>query len=117
MLVASSAGAAVCYVVAATSAVPVVSLVACALCGLFVALLWPGTFSLTAARFPLGGGAMFALLALAGDAGGAAGPWTAGEIVAPVRRDYRVCRYAMGANRSRRGREALCSTPWISVPT
>jgi len=78
VLVGSSAGAAVCYAIAATATAPLVSLLACALCGLCVALLWPGTFSLTAARFPLGGGAMFALLALAGDAGGAAGPWTAG---------------------------------------
>ena len=55
LLAVSGAAAAVCYVVAATAAVPVVSLVACALCGLAVALLWPGTFSLTSARFPLGG--------------------------------------------------------------
>jgi fucose permease len=78
LLIGSSAGAGICYVVAATAGVPVISLLACALCGLFVSLLWPGTFSLTAARFPLGGGAMFALLALAGDAGGTLGPWSAG---------------------------------------
>ena len=83
LLIGSSAGAALCYVVAATAGVPVVSLFACALCGLFVSLLWPGTFSLTAARFPLGGGAMFALLALAGDAGGTFGPLTAG-LLAPL---------------------------------
>ncbi|WP_432457779.1 MFS transporter [Cellulomonas iranensis] len=80
LLAASGAGAAVCYVVAATATVPVVSLVACALCGLAVALLWPGTFSLTSARFPLGGAAMFALLALAGDAGGTLGPLGAGVL-------------------------------------
>ena len=78
LLAASGAAAAVCYVVAATASVPAVSLVACALCGLAVALLWPGTFSLTAARFPLGGAAMFAVLALAGDAGGTFGPLGAG---------------------------------------
>ncbi|MEA4943578.1 MAG: MFS transporter [Propionicimonas sp.] len=78
LLVGSSLGAALCYVIAAWAAVPVVSLLACAGCGLFVSLLWPGTFSLTSARFPLGGGAMFALLALAGDSGGTFGPWLAG---------------------------------------
>jgi len=82
VLVASSAAAAVCYVVAATASTPAVSLLACALCGLSVSLLWPGTFSLTAARFPLGGAAMFALLALAGDAGGTLGPWSAGLLAA-----------------------------------
>jgi len=78
LLAASGVAAAACYVVAATAAVPVVSLVACALCGLATALLWPGTFSLTSARFPLGGAAMFAVLALAGDAGGTFGPLGAG---------------------------------------
>lgn len=80
LLIFSGVGAALCYVVAATSPVAVVSLLACALCGLMVALLWPGTISLTAARFPLGGGAMFAVLALAGDAGGAGGPAIAGGL-------------------------------------
>ncbi len=80
LLIASSIGAAVCYVVAATSPIAVISLLACALCGLMVALLWPGTFSLTSARFPMGGAAMFAVLALAGDAGGAAGPALAGAL-------------------------------------
>ncbi len=78
LLAASGVATTVCYVVAATAAVPVVSLVACALCGLSTALLWPGTFSLTSARFPLGGAAMFAVLALAGDAGGTFGPLGAG---------------------------------------
>ncbi len=80
MLLASSLGAAACYIVAATSPVPIISLLGSALCGLMVALLWPGTFSLTSARFPLGGAAMFAVLALAGDAGGALGPSLAGTI-------------------------------------
>jgi len=45
-----------------------------------VSLLWPGTFSLTSARFTFGGAGMFALLALGGDAGGAFGPWIAGTL-------------------------------------
>ena len=48
--------------------------------GLFVALMWPGVISLMAVRFPAGGGAMFALLALAGDLGATAGPATAGGL-------------------------------------
>lgn len=80
MLLLSSIGAAVCYVIAATSPIVIVSLLASALCGIMVALLWPGTFSLTSARFPMGGAAMFAILALGGDAGGAAGPALAGGL-------------------------------------
>jgi fucose permease len=69
-----------CYLLAALSRDPLLSLVGCALCGLAVSLMWPGTFSLTAARFPLGGAAMFGVLAVFGDAGAAAGPWLAGAV-------------------------------------
>jgi fucose permease len=69
-----------CYLVAALASNPVVSLCGCALCGLAVSLLWPGTFSLAAARFPLGGAAMFGILAVFGDAGGAGGPWMTGAV-------------------------------------
>jgi fucose permease len=69
-----------CYLTAALSHDPVRSLVGCALCGLAVSLLWPGTFSLAAARFPLGGAAMFGVLAVFGDTGAAAGPWLAGAV-------------------------------------
>lgn len=78
LLIGSSAGAALCYLTAVVSPVPAISLSACALTGLFVSLLWPGTISLTAARYRFGGAGMFALLALGGDAGGALGPWLAG---------------------------------------
>ncbi|GAA3411395.1 MFS transporter [Streptosporangium vulgare] len=77
-MAACGALATVCYLVVCLSSNPVVSLVGCAVCGLAVSLLWPGTFSLAAARFPLGGAAMFGVLAVFGDAGGAAGPWIAG---------------------------------------
>ncbi|NAZ82441.1 MFS transporter [Kineococcus sp. R8] len=79
-LTASGVLAAACYVVAAVSESPAAGLVGCAACGLAVALLWPGAFSLAAARFPLGGAAMFGVLAVAGDAGGALGPWAAGAL-------------------------------------
>ncbi|MEV0972149.1 MFS transporter [Microtetraspora glauca] len=67
-----------CYLVVCLSGDPIISLIGCAVCGLAVSLLWPGTFSLASARFPLGGAAMFGMLAVFGDAGGAVGPWIAG---------------------------------------
>ena len=79
-LTTSGVLAAACYVLAAASSSPLASLVGCAVCGLAVSLLWPGAFSLAAARFPLGGAAMFGVLAVAGDAGGAVGPWAAGAL-------------------------------------
>ena len=62
------------YLLAVFSPVPVLSLVGCGLCGLSVGILWPGVFSLAAKHCPKGGTAMFALLALAGDAGCSGGP-------------------------------------------
>jgi fucose permease len=79
-LVACGALATVCYLTAALASSAVLSLVGCALCGLAVSLLWPGAFSLAAARFPLGGAAMFGILAVFGDAGASAGPWLAGAV-------------------------------------
>lgn len=60
--------------------VPALSLAACALCGLSVGIMWPGTFSKAAAALPKGGTAMFALLALGGDVGCAAGPTLVGMV-------------------------------------
>lgn len=53
-------------------------LIGCMLCGFGVGILWPGTFSKSSAALPEGGTMMFALLALAGDVGCAAGPALAG---------------------------------------
>ena len=62
------------YLLISLSPIPALSLVGCALCGLSVGILWPGTFSRASLRLPRGGTAMFALLALAGDLGCSAGP-------------------------------------------
>ena len=59
---------------------PQLSLVCCALCGLCVGIMWPGTFSKAAAALPKGGTAMFALLALGGDVGCSGGPTLVGFV-------------------------------------
>ena len=64
----------VCYITAALSASPLLSLIGCGLCGFSVGIFWPGTFSLSAVALRGGGTAMFALLALAGDLGCMGGP-------------------------------------------
>ncbi len=79
-LLASSALCVACYAVTVFSPNPLLSLVGCALTGLSVALMWPGTISLTSAAFPLGGTMMFGALAIFGDVGAAFGPWMAGLI-------------------------------------
>lgn len=69
-----------CYLVVAFSGVGVLSLLACAICGFAVSLLWPGTLVLTAERFPLAGTWLFAFLAAGGDIGASVGPWLVGVI-------------------------------------
>lgn len=59
---------------------PQLSLAACALCGLSVGIMWPGTFSKASAALPKGGTAMFALLALGGDIGCSGGPTLVGLV-------------------------------------
>ncbi len=67
-----------CYLVAATSPWPIVSLFACALTGLGSSLLWPGSVVIGAKHFPLAGASLFAMLAAAGDGGASIGPWLIG---------------------------------------
>ena len=59
---------------------PMLSLLACAVCGLSVGIMWPGSFSKAAAALPKGGTAMFALLALGGDLGCSGGPTLGGMV-------------------------------------
>ena len=65
---------------ASLSASPVVGLIGCILCGFSVGILWPGTISISSRQLPRGGTAMFALLAMAGDLGGAFGPFLVGNV-------------------------------------
>jgi len=64
----------VSYLIAVFAPIPLLALAGCALCGLSVGIMWPGTFSMAAKECPQGGTAMWAFLALAGDIGCAAGP-------------------------------------------
>jgi len=80
---ALSLSAALCiiaYLLATLAPGSVAPLIGCGLCGLSVALMWPGVFSLSAKYFPNGGTAMFAFLAMFGDLGCASGPWIAGIV-------------------------------------
>ena len=79
-LVLSAALCVVCYATAVFSTIPFLALAGCALCGVSVGLMWPGTVSATARRFPMGGTALFGLLAISGDIGCSTGPWLTGVI-------------------------------------
>ena len=66
------------YLTASLSPIPLIAFAGCMVSGLAVGIMWPGSISLTSARIPGGGTALFALLALAGDAGGTLGPGLVG---------------------------------------
>lgn len=70
----------VSYLLASLSPIPALSLLGCGLCGIAVAAMWPGTFSLASEKCPKGGTAMFAFLALAGDLGCSSGPALVGFV-------------------------------------
>ena len=69
-----------CYLLAGLSKNPVLGLIGCVCCGFSVGIMWPGTISVTSPRLPQGGTALFAMLAMAGDLGGAFGPSLVGAV-------------------------------------
>lgn len=81
VLIFGSSLAFVCYLTVALSPSNGINIVACAVSGLAASLLWPGTLVISAEKFPLAGAWMFAILAAAGDIGGAVGPYLTGLIV------------------------------------
>ena len=80
MLMISSVFRFICYLTAGISLNPYISLAGCALCGVTVSLMWPGTLTLAASRYHGGGAAMFSILALCGDLGCSLGPWLTGKV-------------------------------------
>lgn len=69
-----------CYLLASLSPVPIMGLAGCALCGLAVGIMWPGTIRISSQNLPRGGTAMFAFLALAGDLGATVSPALVGKL-------------------------------------
>nr|MBQ8244832.1 MFS transporter [Oscillospiraceae bacterium] len=69
-----------CYLLASLSPLPFLGLAGCALCGLAVGIMWPGSISISSQNCPRGGTAMFAFLALAGDLGATVSPAMVGSL-------------------------------------
>ena len=79
-MIFSGALCVVSYLLSSLSENPMLGLLGCILCGCSVAIMWPGTISICSPRIPKGGTALFAMLAMSGDLGGAAGPAIVGNI-------------------------------------
>ena len=70
----------ICYITAVASKSALLSLIACAFCGLTVSITWPCALDIASKNIPQGGTAMFALLALGGDIGCTIGPSIVGYV-------------------------------------
>jgi len=70
----------VSYILAIVPFGAVINLIGCGICGLAVAMVWPGMLSVAAVRCPRGGTVMFAMLALGGDIGCFLGPTVVGMV-------------------------------------
>ena len=78
------------YLLISLSPWPALSLAGCAVCGLSVGIMWPGSFSTAAVALRKGGTAMFALLALAGDLGCGGGPTLVGMVSDALRGNMKL---------------------------
>jgi len=84
VLILGSLGAALCYLTAAICPVPFIGLLACAVTGFCVSMLWPGNLIIATDRFPTGGVFVFALMAAGGDMGASIGPQLVGIVTDTV---------------------------------
>lgn len=89
-MIASSILCVISYLCISLSPYPVFSLAGCALCGLSVGIMWPGSFSKASSALKRGGTAMFAFLALAGDVGCSGGPTLVGVVSGALGDDLKL---------------------------
>ena len=78
-------GATLCYLIAAVMPTnhvvfAIIGLIACAVTGFCVSMMWPGSLIVASARYPQGGVMIFALMAAGGDFGASLGPQLVGVI-------------------------------------
>lgn len=68
------------YLTLGLSSSKALSVIACALNGFSVGIMWPGVYSLASSKIKNGGTSMFSILALGGDVGCALGPFIVGQV-------------------------------------
>ena len=88
-----------CYLGASLLA-PLLSLFCCSLCGFSISLMWPGVLSSTSAAYPMGGTAMFGVLAVCGDIGCSVGPALTGAVSDLVSRSPGIVSAAQTADQA-----------------
>lgn len=73
-------GAAICYLTAALTPIPMLGLIACGITGICVSMMWPGSLVISSSRVPNGGVFVYAMMAAGGDFGASVGPQLIGSI-------------------------------------
>lgn len=78
ILLICALGSVICYTTVALCPIPWITVLFCALCGLFASMLWPGTLILMTNLCPSATVVAFALMAAGGDLGASFGPQMVG---------------------------------------
>ncbi len=91
VLLLGSLGAGFCYLAAAITSLAPVGLLACALSGLSLSMLWPGSLILARERIPSSGVFLYGMMAAGGDLGSAAIPQLVGVLTDLATRSEAVC--------------------------
>ncbi len=84
VLLISMTGSIFCYITAGLSPIPIISMLACVLTGVFSSMLWPGTLIYMDENIPSTGVTAFALMAAGGDLGASVAPELLGIITDTV---------------------------------
>lgn len=84
VLLVGMIGATCCYLVAGFSSIPLLSLIACILTGIFTSMLWPGTLIMMEENIPHVAVTAYALMAAGGDFGASVAPQMLGVVVDTV---------------------------------
>ena len=79
-MILGAVGATICYLVVVITSVPAVALIACALTGFCVSMLWPGNLIAVSKHFPAGSVFLYALMAAGGDLGASVVPQLVGIV-------------------------------------
>ena len=80
VLLIGAIGSTLCYLIAAISPIPLIGLLACAITGLCVSMMWPGSLVVASGKFPTAGVFLYAMMAAGGDLGASVGPQLVGVI-------------------------------------
>jgi len=74
-------GAIICYLLSSLVNNSIIAMIACVLTGLSVSMLWPGTLIIVGEKYPNSSVSVYALMAVAGDMGGAIIPYLVGIVI------------------------------------